>query len=127
MNITWQENVTTGSWKTYNTTTNKNNGTYYAYNTSWIALYSHKYWWRVQVNDGNGGWTNQTYCFTTLSSAVLLVDSEFNNNDDSVDLRANDSGQDWYESRGGFYQRRCNSYSPLTPITLVGTPVKKQD
>ncbi len=59
------------------------------------------YTWYVQATDGTS-WTNETYTFTTQSSTILLVDSEFNNNVNSVDLRANNSGQDWYESRGGF-------------------------
>ena len=63
MNITWQEN-SSGTWKTFNTTTNVGNGTYYAYNTSWISEQDKKYWWRVCVNDGSS-WTNVTYFFTT--------------------------------------------------------------
>lgn len=66
MNITWQEN-STGVWKTFNTTTNVGNGTYYAYNTSWVSEYNTKYWWRVCVYDGED-WTNQTYYFITAYS-----------------------------------------------------------
>ena len=50
MNITWEEN-STGTWKTFNTTNNVGNGTYYVYNTSWVTSYDTKYWWRVNVSD----------------------------------------------------------------------------
>ncbi|MCX6666590.1 MAG: hypothetical protein NT038_11130 [Euryarchaeota archaeon] len=66
MNITWQTNAS-GSWETFNTTTNVSNGTYYAYNTGWVNQYNAKYYWRVLIDDGMGGWTNETYNFTTGS------------------------------------------------------------
>ena len=69
MNITWQTNAS-GNWETFNTTTNVNNGTYYAYNTSWVNQYNTKYYWRVLVDDGNGGWRNETYYFTTGSQTI---------------------------------------------------------
>jgi hypothetical protein len=59
------------------------------------------YTWSVTATDGTS-WTNKTYTFTTQASTILLLDSEFNNNNDSDDLRANSTSQDWYESRGGF-------------------------
>jgi hypothetical protein len=72
MNITWQTNKT-GSWVTFNTSTNKNPGTYYAYNTSWVNAYNTKYYWRVLINDENGGWSNTTYSFTTKENSVPTV------------------------------------------------------
>jgi hypothetical protein len=74
MNITWQTNAS-GSWVTFNTTTNKNNGTYYAYNTSWVTSYNTRYYWRILVNDGNGGYTNRTYHFTTKASSNSFAPS----------------------------------------------------
>lgn len=78
MNITWRENTTIGSWRTFNTTTNQNNGTYYAKNTSWISSYSTRYWWRLVVNDGMGGWTNVTYyCFSTRNNSAPVFGTPF--------------------------------------------------
>jgi predicted glutamine amidotransferase len=68
-----------------------------AYSVSVSGLeYGTTYTWWVNVTDGTG-WTNITFTFTT--EQLLLVDSEFNENTDSADLRTNDAGQDWYESR----------------------------
>jgi len=39
------------------------------------------------------------YRFVSLFRGNLLLDSEFNDSSNSSDLRANDPGQDWYESR----------------------------
>jgi hypothetical protein len=58
--------------------------------------YETAYMWWVNVTDGTD-WTNMTFTFTTEPS--LLVDSEFTDSTDSVDLRNNGAGQDWYESR----------------------------
>lgn len=64
--------------------------------------YSTMYTWQLNVTDGTH-WTNRTYTFTTESKLVqLLVDSQFDASSDSAGLRANGSGQDWYESRGAF-------------------------
>lgn len=73
MNITWKYNTTASptTWTTFNTTTNKNNGTYSATNTSWVNQYAKKYWWKACVNDGNGGWSNKTYHFTTAPAVIV--------------------------------------------------------
>jgi hypothetical protein len=65
MNITWSTNES-GSWTTMGTNASVNNGTYYCTNVSWVDTNSHKYWWRVSLNDGCGGWDNETYSFTTV-------------------------------------------------------------
>jgi hypothetical protein len=82
MNITWQEN-SSGSWITFNTTLNVYDGTYSVTNTSWVDTRCKKYWWRVLVNDGMGGWQwhNETYHFTTeprimFSNPVPANDSD---------------------------------------------------
>ena len=54
------------------------------------------YSWTVSVTDGTTT-TTVTYSFTT--TGPLLVDSTFDASVDSVDLRSNGPGQDWYESR----------------------------
>jgi hypothetical protein len=64
MNITWSTNES-GSWLTMGTNTSVNNGTYYCTNVSWVNENSKMYWWNVSVNDGAGGWNNETYSFTT--------------------------------------------------------------
>ncbi|RLF35221.1 MAG: hypothetical protein DRN08_03415, partial [Thermoplasmata archaeon] len=64
MNITWMEN-SSGTWKTFNTTTNVGNGTYYAYNTSWVTDFSTTYWWKVNISDGTN-YNEYTYHFTTI-------------------------------------------------------------
>jgi len=73
MNITWKTNVTTGTWHTFNTTTNKYDGTYYAFNKSWASIYSHRYYWKVIVNDGMGGWTNATYKFNVSPNVAPVI------------------------------------------------------
>jgi len=79
MNITWRTNCSpgfgaVGEWQTFNTTYGAGEppvgviaGTYYAYNTSFVNMSGTKYWWSVNVSDGNGGWTNNTYNFTTFA------------------------------------------------------------
>ena len=67
MNITWRTNAS-GIWTTMDTDTNVNNGTYYCTNVSWVDELSHKYWWSVNTSDGQGGWDNDTYYFTTTDN-----------------------------------------------------------
>lgn len=64
MNITILSNVS-GSWEIVNeTSSGMLNGTYSAFNTSWIANYSTTYFVSFNVTDGKT-WTNETYNFTT--------------------------------------------------------------
>jgi len=81
MNITWTTNSTSnGAWVVFNTSTNVANGTHYGYNTSWADTSTDKYWWNVSVNDGKGGWVNNTYNFTTGengTSDYIIVDRGF--------------------------------------------------
>ncbi|MCJ7570893.1 MAG: hypothetical protein MUO82_03320, partial [Candidatus Thermoplasmatota archaeon] len=67
MNITFRTNES-GTWWNADTNSSVGNGTYYCLNTSWIDSYSTKYWWSVNTNDGDGGWDNDTYYFTTRAS-----------------------------------------------------------
>ncbi|GAI82936.1 unnamed protein product, partial [marine sediment metagenome] len=60
-----------GSWITFNSDTNKGNGTYVFTNTSWVDAYLTKYCWSVNVTDGNG-WTNETYYFSTRALSTLI-------------------------------------------------------
>jgi len=60
------------------------------------------YTWNIAVSDGKDT-TYRAYTFKTLKLVPqLLVDSTFDASIDSADLRANGTGQDWYESRGTF-------------------------
>jgi major membrane immunogen (membrane-anchored lipoprotein) len=53
-----------GSWITFNSTTNIVNGSYSFTNTSWVSKSGTKYWWSVNVTD-NTTWVNKTFNFTT--------------------------------------------------------------
>ena len=64
MNITWSTNAS-GAWRNFNLTSAVGNGTYNAYNVSWVNSYFTKYYWNVSVNDTNNNWDNQSYSFTT--------------------------------------------------------------
>jgi len=69
------------------------------------------YYWFVNVSDGNS-WNNVSFWFDTEHepSATQLVDSEFSVSVNSSDLRANSSGQDWYES--------CNQNQSLLTLNI---------
>jgi predicted glutamine amidotransferase len=61
--------------------------------------YSTTYTWWVNVTDGTD-WTNSSFTFTTEDEQVpLLVDSTFDACTDDADLRDDNEGQDWYDSR----------------------------
>jgi len=74
MNITWLTNES-GPWVTFNTTTNGGsgvgNGTYYAYDTSWVDSGHSRYWWRVITNDSQAE-DNDTYYFDTLNNNPVI-------------------------------------------------------
>ena len=53
------------------------------------------YTWFVNATDGTS-WTKKMYTFTTKG---LLADPDFTVSADDADLRANNTWQDWYESR----------------------------
>jgi len=58
------------------------------------------YTWTVTATDGTHT-TERTFTFTT-ETVLLIVDPQFDDSTDSVDLRANSPSQDWYESRSAF-------------------------
>jgi hypothetical protein len=72
MNVTWKTNES-GSWEIMGTNTSVSNGTYYCTNVSWIDENNHIYWWNVSVDDGNGGWDNKTYYFTTVAIPDITI------------------------------------------------------
>jgi hypothetical protein len=71
-------------------------GSYY-YNTSYsqIGIYDYFIW----TNDTSGNNNQSVTKIFSVISDKLLVDSELNESIDSIDLRDNDDGQDWFESR----------------------------
>jgi len=64
MNVTFRSNHS-GSWQDLQTNSSIPNGTYICLNTSWITSENTKYYWSANVSDGCGGFTNETYHFTT--------------------------------------------------------------
>ena len=62
-----------GSWTTVNqTSSGMTNGTFYAYNTSWVDTYNTKYWISFNVSD-DSDWCNETYHFTTVAAIVFDI------------------------------------------------------
>jgi len=61
--------------------------------------YNTVYTWYVNATDGED-WAREIFSFTTEDEPIFIVDSTFDASTDSADLRANNTGQDWYESRG---------------------------
>lgn len=79
MNITWLTNWS-GSWETMQTNSSGgglSNGTYYCLNTSGIVAENTKYWWNVSTEDGNGGWDNDTYFFTTYANQAPTISNVY--------------------------------------------------
>jgi len=73
-NITWGENCTGPVFNTTHVTTG--NGTFYAYNTSWVENYSYEYSWSVCLNEtGSVNWLNRTYIFETEQAPPAINDS----------------------------------------------------
>jgi hypothetical protein len=91
MNVTWLTNAS-GSWTVIGTNTYVTNGTYSCTNTYMINKDNTKYWWKVEVRDNHGEWTNRTYSFTTKfpnrapTQNSPLLTSEFGTNSDYEDL-----------------------------------------
>jgi len=72
MNISWYSN-SSGTWQEFAPSNNSiNNGSYSQTNTN-FSSFSTRYWWSVNVSDGNGGWTNQTFWFITLHNGVPVL------------------------------------------------------
>ena len=86
MNITWRSNAS-GSWTTLDTNASVSNGTYYFYGVDIVEDYYKKYWWSVNLSDGNGGWDNETYSFTTDSITPFVYIAEPDDGDIDVLIR----------------------------------------
>ena len=68
MNVTWWSN-SSGSWLQFASNNSVANNTNVSQVNSNFSGYDTTYWWQVCVNDGHGGWSNETYHFTTTSDS----------------------------------------------------------
>jgi len=62
-NVTWKTNAT-GIWTVLQYNDTCTDGTF-TYRATFSNASNTQYWWRVEVNDSGGHWTNATYNFTT--------------------------------------------------------------
>lgn len=70
LNITWRTNQS-GTWETFNQSTDVGNGPNQTTNTSWVTSYNLKYYWSVNVTDGTH-WTNKTFSFAMHQYAPVI-------------------------------------------------------
>jgi len=81
MNVTIMSNES-GVWQVVNqTSSGMLNGTYHAYNTSWIDAYSTTYYVSFNVTD-DSAWCNETYHFMTVAAQEDLDEYPSNNSTD---------------------------------------------
>ena len=64
MNATWRSN-SSGAWVTFASNTSIANNTNITQTNSNFSNYSSTYYWSVNLTDGEGGWDNKTFSFTT--------------------------------------------------------------
>ena len=64
MNATWHTNAS-GTWVQFGTNSSVSSGTNITQTYQNFKGYNTTYWWSVNVSDGEGGWTNETYSFIT--------------------------------------------------------------
>lgn len=65
MNISWYSN-SSGSWILFGKNLSCSNGTYYQNNSN-FSDYGTTYWWKINLSDGNDGYSEEIYHFTTES------------------------------------------------------------
>jgi len=97
MNATWWSN-SSGNWKQF-----ANNNTSFASETNIIQTnsnfsgYNITYWWSVNLSDGEGGWNNETYYFTTeIGNPTIITNTTIGKEETNVTLKGflNDDGND---------------------------------
>jgi len=71
LTVRWYEN-TTGSFVLRNTNTSVTADSLLSYTFSQFDAYFTMYWWRISINDSNGGWANATYHFTTRTVNTVV-------------------------------------------------------
>ena len=75
MNATWRSN-SSGAWVTFASNTSIANNTNITQTNSNFSNYSSTYYWSVNLTDGEGGWDNKTFSFTTqtIETNVDIID-----------------------------------------------------
>jgi len=76
MNITWYWGEDESCPNFIGINSSVNNGTYFMMNDNNFSAKSKTYYWRVTVNDGNGGWTNITFHFKTTGVNKEIISKE---------------------------------------------------
>ena len=77
MNATWWSN-SSSSWVQFaSNETSFSNNTNITQTFTNATSYSTEYWWSLNLSDGNGGWNNCTYSFTTRASNTPNPPSSF--------------------------------------------------
>jgi len=77
MNATWKSN-STGPWITFATNTSINNDTNITQTNNNFTASNTKYYWSVNLTDGNNEWDNKTYHFTTNQKPTLTNEAPTN-------------------------------------------------
>ena len=77
MNATWRSN-SSGAWVDFATNTSISTGTNITQTNSNFSAYNTTYYWSVNLTDGNGGWDNETYHFTTTILPIQSGESPTN-------------------------------------------------
>ncbi len=72
MNATWWSN-SSGTWQQFATNNTISNNSNIIQTNSNFSNYSSTYWWSVNLTDGNGGWNNATYHFTTRPAPKTIL------------------------------------------------------
>jgi len=69
MNISWYSN-SSGSWVLFGNNLSVSDGTFYQNNSN-FSDNGANYWWKVNLSDGNGGFDEEIYYFTTESESLI--------------------------------------------------------
>jgi len=78
INATWWSN-SSGSWVQFaSNNTGFSSGTTIYQTNSNFSSYNTQYWWSVNISDGEGGWTNNTYSFTITDGSWVSIDETIN-------------------------------------------------
>jgi len=76
MNITWYWGEDESCPYLIGTNSSIGNSTYFMTNDNNFSAKSKTYYWRITVNDGNGGWTNITFHFKTIGINKEIISKE---------------------------------------------------
>jgi len=73
LNVSWWSNAT-GSWVCYGWNVSVVSGTNISQFFGNGSFYNTSFWWSVNVSDGVGGWSNETFYFSTANSSVSVTE-----------------------------------------------------